>query len=73
MTSRDIVEKKVKKNLNKRIPKNSELDEEKVDIVVSKVLNSYIKYQNRKINNYHKEHIEIYDNINYNEKVVLFD
>jgi hypothetical protein len=73
MTSREYVENKVKKNLNKKIPKNTELDDEKVDVVVSKVLNSYIKYQNRKINNYHKHQIEIFDNVNYHEKVVLFD
>lgn len=72
MNPRELIEKKVKKNLRRKIPKNTELDEEKTEVVVSKVLNSYIKYQNKKINNFHKE-IEIHDMVNYAEKIVLFD
>jgi len=72
MNPRELVEKKVKRNLTRKVKKGAELDEEKADEVVSKVLNSYIKYQNKKINNFHKE-IEIHDMVNYAEKVVLFD
>lgn len=70
---REIIEEKVVKNLSKRIPADTDLDTDKKNIIVSKVLNSYLKYQNKKIVKYYKEKVEIYDNIDYNEKVVLFD
>lgn len=73
MSAHELVEKKVIRNLSKKLPKDAELDEDKKNVIVCKVLNSYIKYQNRKINAYHKEHIEIHDMVDYAEKVVLFD
>jgi len=72
-SAREIVENKVVKNLKKKIPENTELDNTKTNKIINSVLNSYIKYQNKKINIYHKEHIEIHDNIDYCEKFVLFD
>lgn len=73
MNAQELIEKKVNRRLSRKIPQNFEIDEEKKNIIVSKVLNSYIKYQNKKVNAYHKEHVEIYDMVDYNEKIVLFD
>lgn len=73
MNAHELIEKKVNRRLMRKIPENCEIDEDKKNIIVSKVLNSYIKYQNRKVNAYHKEHVEIHDMVDYNEKVVLFD
>lgn len=73
MNAQELIEKKVTRRLSRKIPENLEIDEEKKNIIVSKVLNSYIKYQNKKVNAYHKEHVEIYDMVDYTEKVVLFD
>lgn len=73
MDAHELIEKKVTRSLSRKIPKDAEIDEDKKNMIVSKVLNSYIKYQNKKVNTYHKEHIEIHDMVDYTEKVVLFD
>lgn len=69
---RELVNKKLIKSVSKKIDIDS-IDKEEIDDTTNKILNSYIKYQNKKINKYHKNEIEIIDNIDYHEKVVLFD
>lgn len=69
---REIVNKKLIKSVSKKIEPDF-IDKEEIDNTTNKILNSYIKYQNKRINRYHKNEVEIIDNIDYHEKVVLFD
>lgn len=69
---RELVNKKLIKSVSKKMDIDS-IDKEEIESTTNKILNSYIKYQNKKLNKYHKNEIEIIDNIDYHEKVVLFD
>lgn len=69
---RELVNKKIIKSVSRKINPES-IDKELIDNTTNKVLNSYIKYLNKKVNRYHKNEVEIVDNIDYREKVVLFD
>lgn len=69
---RELVNKKIVKSVSRKINPES-IDKELIDNTTNKVLNSYIKYLNKKVNRYHKNEVEIVDNIDYREKVVLFD
>ncbi len=69
---RETINKKIVKSVSRKVNPES-IDKEQIDNATNKVLNSYIKYLNKKVNQYHKNDVEIVDNVDYNEKIVLFD